>query len=84
MYNGTADVTAVLKKILMIAHENRYLDLKDQRFDKLTVIAPAPPRIIQNKNRIRRIMQWYCKCDCGNTRIASTNDLRNGDAHSSG
>ena len=67
-----------------IAHDNHYLDLKDQRFGKLTVIAPAPPRILQDKNRIRHIMQWYCKCDCGNTRIASTNDLRNGDAHSCG
>lgn len=67
-----------------LAHDNKYLDLQGQRFGKLTVISPAPPRILPDKNRVRRIMQWNCRCDCGNTRIASTTDLRSGDAHSCG
>ena len=67
-----------------LAHDNKYMDLTNKVFDKLTVVSPAPPRIIKSNGRIRRIMQWNCRCECGNIRIASTNDLRSGSAHSCG
>lgn len=63
------------------AHERHYMDLSGHKYGKLTVLSPAPPRYTKAG---RAIMQWNCKCDCGNHRIASTNDLRTGDAHSCG
>jgi len=46
------------------------LDLSGQKFNKLTVVSPAPKR----SNRA----EWICKCDCGNEVIAHTNNLKNG------
>ena len=57
------------------------MDLTNEHFDKLTVIKRAPDKTFSNG---RRIVQWVCQCECGNTRIATTNDLRSGDAHSCG
>lgn len=52
------------------------LDLLNQRFGKLVVIAPA-----ENKGRHTR---WLCKCDCGNEYIALTDSLRAGTCQSCG
>lgn len=52
------------------------LDLLNQRFGRLTVIAPA-------ENRGRRT-QWLCQCDCGNEYIALTDTLRSGRCRSCG
>lgn len=52
------------------------LNLINERFGRLVVIAPAENR--NNKT------QWLCKCDCGNEKIATTNSLRNGRIQSCG
>jgi len=49
---------------------NKPIDLLNQKFGKLTVIES----IGQTKNRGNL---WKCQCDCGNTTIASTAELRN-------
>lgn len=51
-------------------------DLTGQRFGRLTVIKLEG---IRNK-----YAQWLCQCDCGNTKIAATNVLRNGGTSSCG
>lgn len=50
--------------------------LVGKRFNKLTVIAPAPSR---NQQRY-----WICQCDCGNEIIVRTGDLNNGHTKSCG
>ena len=52
------------------------LNLMNQRFGRLTVIAPAP-------NKGKRT-QWLCKCDCGNEKIALTESLKSGALQSCG
>ena len=52
------------------------LDLIGQHFGKLTVIQQLP-----SKNK--RTM-WLCQCECGNTTIARSLDLQNGDKISCG
>lgn len=44
------------------------LDLLNQRFGKLVVVAPSKPK--NNET------MWECKCDCGNITIVSTSNLR--------
>lgn len=48
------------------SNRGRWLDLTGQKYGKLTVI-----------KEISKSM-WLCKCDCGNTTTASTNNLRMG------
>lgn len=52
------------------------IDLVGQRFERLLVLDRA-----QNKGNL---IQWRCKCDCGNESIASTKKLRNGRRKSCG
>ena len=52
------------------------LNLLNQKFGRLIVIAPA-----KNKGKHTR---WLCKCDCGNEYIALTDTLRNGTCQSCG
>lgn len=52
------------------------LNLINQRFGRLVVIAPA-------KNKGKRT-QWLCKCDCGKEKIALTESLRAGKVQSCG
>lgn len=47
----------------------KYIDLRGERFGKLTVIERAGV-----DSRGERL--WLCECDCGNTAIASTSVLR--------
>lgn len=49
----------------------RKLDLKGQKFGKLTVVK------FSHRNKYGQAC-WICKCDCGNTKIASTSSLRKG------
>ena len=49
----------------------RFYDLTGQRFGKLVVISKEPSNG-DGKTR------WKCRCDCGNTYIATSLDLRNG------
>jgi hypothetical protein len=48
-------------------------DLTGQRFGRLVVLHRAPS--IPGKSSAR----WFCKCDCGNTRVARGCALRRGD-----
>lgn len=54
----------------------RKLDLTGNRFGRLVVDSEAP------KNGIR--VMWNCICDCGNSTVVSTRDLRHGDTRSCG
>ena len=58
----------------------KVIDLTGQRFGRLTVIQrTAKPEGIK-----RSTTYWICKCDCGNTKIANSSDLRRGDTTSCG
>nr|DAK65499.1 MAG TPA: PVL ORF-50-like family [Caudoviricetes sp.] len=59
----------------------RLIDLTGQRFGKLVVIERAADHIRPNG---QHDIQWCCKCDCGNERIAKSNDLKRGDVSSCG
>jgi hypothetical protein len=51
-----------------------------QKFNKLTVLAMAPmPANVKQKKRY-----WECKCECGNIKIISTNNLKMGSVVSCG
>lgn len=52
------------------------LNLINQRFGRLVVIAAAP-------NKGKRT-QWKCRCDCGKEKIVSTESLRSGKTQSCG
>ena len=51
------------------------IDLTGQRFGKLKVIEET------YQNNIRK---WKCQCDCGNTKIVYSNDIRTGKTKSCG
>ena len=51
------------------------LNLLNQKFGKLLVIGET--------EYVTRV-KWLCKCDCGNTKIAATKELRNGNTKSCG
>lgn len=53
------------------------LDLSDQRFGRLTVLALA------GKDSNGFVM-WHCRCDCGNESTVRTNSLRSGHTVSCG
>lgn len=52
-------------------------NLIGQKFGRLTVIE-------QSKNDRLGNRQWLCKCDCGNTKIIRTHDLKTGKVQSCG
>ena len=56
----------------------RPLDLTGCRFGRLVVIEQVPTSALDNKRR------WLCRCDCGNTLITTTQNLRKGDTKSCG
>lgn len=56
---------------------NKYIDLKGQKFGKLTVIE-------RTYNSKHKAAQWRCKCECGNEVIVSSNNLRTGHTKSCG
>lgn len=55
----------------------KVIDLKGQKFGKLTVLE----RVESDKNGKAR---WLCQCECGNTKIIKSANLRNGDTKSCG
>lgn len=60
---------------------SKLVDLTEQRFGRLTVIAKEGSREYRpGKYRI----YWRCKCDCGNECSAHTTDLRTGKVKSCG
>lgn len=57
------------------------LNLTGQRFGKLVVLNEGEPRIEPSgKKKVR----WNCLCDCGNTALVSTDNLRSGHTTSCG
>jgi len=47
----------------------RAIDLRGQVFHRLTVLRLS-------ERRLRGLVTWVCKCDCGQTKLATTHDLR--------
>jgi len=56
---------------------SKFIDLTGQKFNKLNVLK------IVGRAKNGRIL-WLCKCDCGNEKIVSGHDLKNGDTKSCG
>lgn len=50
------------------------IDLIGQRFGRLVVVKEAEPHTTKGG---RKIYRWECVCDCGNTCVVATSDLRN-------
>ena len=59
-----------------MAHSRKKLDLTDQRFGKLTVLAPA--------ENVGDRTAWLCRCDCGRETVVPTCRLRSGHTSSCG
>ena len=53
------------------------IDLTGERFGRLTVISS------EGKNKHGNYM-WLCKCDCGNTKVLNSGELRRGNVRSCG
>ena len=63
-------------------NEKNNEDLVGQIFTKLTVIRLAAEEEIERRPKGPRY--WVCQCECGNTHIASTSDLKGGKVASCG
>lgn len=59
---------------------SKLIDLTGQKFGRLTVIERADNKISGGQTKTT----WLCKCDCGNTVIVCTQELRRGDTRSCG
>lgn len=59
----------------MPRHAPNKLDLSGKRFGKLTAIEEAQPYIAPCGQKQTR---WLCKCDCGNSIVATVSNLRGG------
>lgn len=57
--------------------KGQYIDITGQRFGRLVAVEISP------RGQGTRTM-WKCKCDCGNTTVASISNLRNGHTQSCG
>ena len=53
------------------------IDLTGKRFGKLTVIE-------RTQNDLSYGSKWLCRCDCGNTVVVLSNNLRRGNTRSCG
>lgn len=60
---------------------SKVIDLKGQRFGRLTVVELAEPHI---DPKGRRLTRWKCVCDCGNTVEVLRNSLIQGHSKSCG
>jgi hypothetical protein len=58
----------------------KVIDLTGQRFGRLIVIE----RVEKPKNRKTKGSYWKCICDCGNEKIITSNNLKNGTTNSCG
>lgn len=63
------------------SREKTFKNISGQRFGKLIVICPCPP---PKDGRELGRGYWYCRCDCGNYKIAKTNSLTGGHVSSCG
>lgn len=53
-----------------------FLDLTEQRYGRLVVLARAANR--------RSVAHWLCQCDCGTVKVVRSNALRSGNTKSCG
>lgn len=60
---------------------SKLLDLTGQRFGRLTVIKRAEDRIRKSG---KHEICWLCKCDCGNEKVVSRDNLKSGKTLSCG
>ena len=56
-------------------------NLKNQKFNKLLVIAETDSKITPKGEKVT---QWICLCECGNKTIVSSNNLKRGHIKSCG
>ena len=66
----------LLRALKGVINMPKRIDLTNQKYGKLTVIEKAA--------NIGDRTAWLCKCDCGNTKIIRTKELRNGIVKSCG
>lgn len=57
----------------------KYIDLTGQRFVRLTVLSRNA-----EKSDLKKHSYFNCICDCGNTRVVASGDLKNGSSKSCG
>lgn len=60
------------------------IDLVGQKFGRLLVVKEIEPRIFVGKDRVRKLRQYLCRCDCGNEINVLMCNLRNGTTNSCG
>ena len=65
------------------SNPNAFIDMTGKKFGHLTVLGRAPDKFSSSGEKI---INWYCKCDCGNEDIVVVNgrNLRNGHTTSCG
>ena len=69
------------KKHAQDTHDAFFKDITGIRFGKLTAIKPF---YSDWKNNNHQSTKWVCRCDCGNTVIATENNLQRGNVASCG
>lgn len=57
---------------------NKGIDLTGQKFGKLTAVKKT------GETHLKRGFYWHCICECGNTKNATSSDLRRGSTRSCG
>lgn len=62
----------------------RRIDVRGQRFGRLTAIEPVPVKRIRKNGRVDNEIKWLCSCECGMTTMAYATDLINGRKQSCG
>ncbi len=73
---NTKSCGCLKKETLAENNKKRIIDLTGQKFGKLTVIKQV--------ESYRGHSAWLCQCECGNTKIVNSNELKNGDTLSCG
>lgn len=59
---------------------SKLIDLTGQRFGRWTVIERAPAKVTGRQ----ATTMWLCRCDCGNAKVVSGTNLKNGASKSCG
>lgn len=62
----------------------RYESLIGQTFNLLTVVEKADDTYVKQAERLRRHINWKCKCDCGNECVVWGEDLKRNHVKSCG
>lgn len=74
---NTTSCGCYMKDMTAAIGRDRVIDIKGERFTKLLVLERA------GSDRHKQAL-WRCQCDCGNTIIATTSQLRSGHTKSCG